>query len=107
MQGAGHSGTLWALTSSIILEIMEERQHKELNFIPRTLTAPDAIGRVKLLSMTPPYGSYVWALCLCDADYPYATVCATRMGTSDTRYRRSIQPPQMFLVWHSSLVLLH
>jgi hypothetical protein len=26
MQGAGHSGTLWALTSSILLDIMDETQ---------------------------------------------------------------------------------
>jgi hypothetical protein len=31
MQGAGHSGTLWALTSSIILGIMDETQGAEFH----------------------------------------------------------------------------
>ena len=31
MQGAGHSGTLWALTSSILLDIMDETQGAEFH----------------------------------------------------------------------------
>jgi hypothetical protein len=78
MQGAGHSGRLWALTSSIILGIMAETQGAEFHSpypnqpgCQRTGEAfvdDTALWIIRI-------GPYVY-----DANESYATHCCSTMG---------------------------
>jgi hypothetical protein len=59
MQGAGHSGTLWAFTSSILLDIMDKTQGAE--FHSPYPNRPGCHRTGESLLMKPHYGSYAWA----------------------------------------------
>jgi hypothetical protein len=64
MQGARHSRTLWSLTSSIILDNMDETQGAEFHSPYHNRPGcQHTHPPTKLLLTTPPSGFYEWALC--------------------------------------------
>jgi hypothetical protein len=107
MQGAGgHSGTLWALTSSILLDIMDETQGAEFHspypnrpgchrtgeaFVDDTALWILRMGLTFMMLMT----------------MMQQTAQRWGHGLSTFPEERRSQPTQLFLVWHPVVAVLH
>jgi hypothetical protein len=97
--GAGHSGTLWELTtSSIILGIMDETQGAGFYSPYPNQPGCQHTGEA-FVDDTALWILQMRLMFMMLKKQPYATDCST-MGMAYSRYRRSAQPPQVFLVWH-------